>query len=137
MEFITIPCTFGIVTYGIYKLFELIICRKERIMIIEKLDSIVCANMPDMGAIFGKYNGTNISFSSLRIGSVMLGMGLGLLLGFFLSLACTHQLAEYSEMVNCSPRFLQGLVIGGSVLCCGGLGLIISYIIERNTQNKD
>ena len=137
MEFITIPCTFGIVTYGIYKLFELIICRKERIMIIEKLDSIVCANMPDMGAIFGKYRGANISFSSLRIGSVMLGMGLGLLLGFFLSLDCTHQLVEYSEMVNRSPRFLQELVIGGSILCCGGLGLIISYIIERNTQNKD
>ena len=137
MEFITIPCTFGIVTYGIYKLFELIICRKERIMLLEKLDSFACANFPDLSAVFGKYRGANISFSSLRIGSVMLGMGLGLLLGFFLSLDCTHQLVEYSEMVNRSPRFLQELVIGGSILCCGGLGLIISYIIERNTQNKD
>ena len=30
MDFITIPLTFGIVTYGIYKLFELFVCKKER-----------------------------------------------------------------------------------------------------------
>ncbi|MBR5277048.1 MAG: hypothetical protein IKU35_07945 [Bacteroidaceae bacterium] len=137
MEFITIPLTFGIVTYGIYKLFELIICRKERIMLLEKLDSFACANIPDLSAVFGKYRGANISFTSLRVGSVMFGVGLGLMLGFFITVAFTNELGHWSQTFGYSSRFLQNLIIGGSVLLCGGLGLIVSYIIERNTQNKD
>lgn len=137
MEFITIPLTFGIVTYGIYKLFELIICRKERIMLLEKLDSFACANIPDLSAVFGKYRGANISFTSLRVGSVMLGMGLGLLLGFFIAITFTNEMGSWSNMAHRDPRVLQDFILGGSVLLCGGLGLIISYIIERITQNKN
>ena len=32
MDFISIPLTFGIVTYGIYSLFELFVHKKERLM---------------------------------------------------------------------------------------------------------
>ena len=38
MDFITVPLIFGIVTYGIYKLFELFVCKKERLIIIEKIN---------------------------------------------------------------------------------------------------
>ena len=38
MDFITIPLTFGIVTYGIYKLFELFVCKKERLFLLEKIN---------------------------------------------------------------------------------------------------
>ena len=37
MDFITIPLVVGIITLGIYKLFELFACRRERITLIEKL----------------------------------------------------------------------------------------------------
>ena len=37
MDFITIPLVVGTITLGIYKLFELFVCRKERIAMIEKL----------------------------------------------------------------------------------------------------
>ena len=37
MDFITAPLIVGIITLGIYKLFELFACRRERITLIEKL----------------------------------------------------------------------------------------------------
>ena len=37
MDFITIPLVVGTITLGIYKLFELFVCKKERIAMIEKL----------------------------------------------------------------------------------------------------
>ena len=37
MDFIMIPLVVGIITYGIYSFFELIVRRKERIMFIEKI----------------------------------------------------------------------------------------------------
>ena len=36
MDFILIPTIIGIITYGIYKLFELFVRKKERLNIIEK-----------------------------------------------------------------------------------------------------
>ena len=41
MDFIMVPLIFGIVTYGIYSLFELFVHKKERLMIIEKLSEKV------------------------------------------------------------------------------------------------
>jgi len=38
MDFISIPVTFGIVAFFIYKFFELLICRKERLAIVDKID---------------------------------------------------------------------------------------------------
>ena len=35
MDFITIPLVVGTITLGIYKLFELFVCKKERIAMIE------------------------------------------------------------------------------------------------------
>ena len=37
MDFIMVPLIMGIITLGIYKLFELFVCRRERMAIIEKL----------------------------------------------------------------------------------------------------
>ena len=38
MDFIMVPAVMTIITLGIYKLFELFVCKKERIMLIEKMD---------------------------------------------------------------------------------------------------
>ena len=37
MNFIMVPAIMAIITVGIYKLFELFVCKKERLMIIEKM----------------------------------------------------------------------------------------------------
>ena len=35
MDFIMVPAVMTIITLGVYKLFELFVCKKERIMLIE------------------------------------------------------------------------------------------------------
>ena len=37
MDFIMVPAIMAIITVGIYKLFELFVCKKERLMLIEKM----------------------------------------------------------------------------------------------------
>ena len=43
MDFIMVPLIMGIITLGIYKLFELFACRRERMAIIEKLGDKISA----------------------------------------------------------------------------------------------
>ena len=40
LDFITLPLIVGIITLGIYRLFELMIRRKERLKIIEKIEDV-------------------------------------------------------------------------------------------------
>ena len=69
MDFITIPLTFGIVTYGIYKLFELFVCKKERLIILEKSPPFLGLPHPLSGKNAARlkpapsYNSTAIAFS--------------------------------------------------------------------------
>ena len=48
MDFIMVPTIMAIITLGIYKLFELFVCKKERLLLIEKMgDKFV----PDLSLI--------------------------------------------------------------------------------------
>ena len=60
-----------------------------------------------------------IPAGALKIGCLLLGLGLGLLFGFMLT-----RITEISFQT-------REIVYGGSVLCFGGLGLIVSFVVER------
>ena len=80
MDFIMVPAVMTIITLGVYKLFELFVCKKERIMLIEKMDER--GLLPQMDT--PKLRGSSFSFSALKIGCLLAGMGLGLLLGYLI-----------------------------------------------------
>ena len=82
MDFITTPLTTAIVFYFIYRLFELFVRRSERMMYISKMRDNCPANLrlPDL---WPRRMG---SFSALRAGCLILGLGLGLLLAELLHL---------------------------------------------------
>lgn len=44
MDFIAVPVVIGIVFYGVYKLFELFVCKSERLKIIDKLGDKLSAS---------------------------------------------------------------------------------------------
>ena len=81
MDFITTPLTTAIVFYFIYRLFELFVRRSERMMYISKMRDNCPANLrlPDL---WPRRMG---SFSALRAGCLILGLGLGLLVAFFIN----------------------------------------------------
>lgn len=61
-----------------------------------------------------------IPAGALKVGCLLLGLGAGLLFGFMLT--------RITEIQSYDTR---SAVYGGSVLVFGGLGLIVSFIVER------
>ena len=90
MDFIMVPLIMGIITLGIYKLFELFACR---------------------------------------------GIGLGLLIGFFI---CASAIPDYlaTSDLSWNARQIVGIVYGSSVLLFGGAGLITAFLIENKMNKK-
>ena len=134
MNFIMIPLVTGIVTLGIYKFFELLICRRERREIIEKLEPgslIDYLKLVPMGLRTGATIRTasetapGIPSGALKAGCLLLGLGAGLLFGFMLT-----------RMTEIQSYDTRSAVYGGSVLVFGGLGLIVSFIVERALSRR-
>lgn len=134
MDFIMVPLVVGIITLGIYKLFELFARRKERMLIIEKLGdklepSLVNGGMPIPVQITGKS-----SFGALKAGSLLVGVGLGLLIGF---LILSLSLPSIDAMGSHNYSGIVSIVYGSSVLLFGGLGLLVAFFVEMKTTNKN
>ncbi len=133
MDFITVPAVMTIITLGVYKLFELFVCKKERIMLIEKMDERGMLPRSDFPKLYGE--NLSFSFSALKIGCLLAGMGLGLLLGY---LICYMTMPEY--LINGDNgyfyRKVSSIVYGACVLGFGGAGLIIAFITELKLNKK-
>ena len=82
MGYITGWIVVGIITLGIYKLFELFVGKKERLTMIEKLgdklDPSMLGNRLSLPLPVGTpfMSSSPISFSALKFGCLLLGMGL-------------------------------------------------------------
>ena len=126
-NFIIPPLVFGIVTLGIYKLFELFVCREERLTIIEKMGEKFTPGMLEHKINFSSIG--NSSFYALKWGCLLMGLGLGLLTAFAI---------HYNFQDFVSKQWdIQSMVYGASVLMFGGLGLLIAVLIElKINKNK-
>ena len=94
MDFIMVPAIMAIITVGIYKLFELFVCKKERLMLIEKMGD---KYEPDVASIPRFHS--NYSFSALKIGCLLLGMG------FFIHIVIWFRLFTDILTNRCSLKF--------------------------------
>ncbi|MDR2496137.1 MAG: hypothetical protein LBD21_03330 [Tannerellaceae bacterium] len=137
LEFIFVPVVVGIVVTGVYGLFELYARRKERLMIIEKLGEKL-----DPAAVTGKLKLSSsmpfFSFSALKVGSLLSGIGLGLLVGFIInaSLWSSGLYTRHSD----GSRYMHEMpeiVYGASVLLFGGISLIVAFVIELKLAKKE
>lgn len=119
----------GILWIVIYKIFELFVGRRERIMVIDKLtpeglkEKLLHNNMNLIGG----------SYSVLRLGCLAIGVGLGLLLGFFLEVSMrSGQARVYIDDMDT----LVSIIYGASVLLCGGIGLLAAWVVEIVRERK-
>ena len=120
---ITAISVVGIVIWGTYRLFELFARKKERMAIIEKIDKLDTLDFK--GDLNLPLCNSNTRFGSLRIALLFIGIGLGCLLG--LILASIFELANYET---------QGVLYFSTIAVFGGLGLLISYLIEMKGTKK-
>ena len=126
MDFISVPLVVGIVCAGIYGLFELFVRKRERLAIIEKIGDKLDASAFD-GKLGLPHYMRNFSFSSLKAGCLLAGIGLGLLVGFIINM-CMATNSYYDD--GWYRHEVAGTAYGASVLLFGGIGLIIAFVIE-------
>ncbi len=127
MDFIMVPAVIGIITLGIYKLFELFVRKKERLMIIDKIGDKLTPEILS-GKIDFSTNIPKLSSSALKFGCLFMGLGIGMLVAF----AVHYNFADFME----SSFQIRSAVYGSCVLLFGGLGLLIAFIVELKVSKK-
>ena len=127
MDFIMVPAVMGIITLGIYKLFELFVRKKERLMIIDKIGDKLTPEILS-GKIDFSTNIPKFSSLALKFGCLFMALGIGMLVAF----AVHYNFADFME----SSYQIRSAVYGSCVLLFGGLGLLIAFIVELKVSKK-
>ena len=134
MEFIVVPVVCGIFVLGFYKLFELFVCKKERLAIIEKMGEKFTPDMlenkiklPSVG---------NLSFSALKFGCLFVGLGLGLLAAYLICVTTIDGYVARNADWNWEVKQTISVIYGACVLLFGGVGLLTSFLIELKISKK-
>ncbi|MGL5705644.1 MAG: DUF6249 domain-containing protein [Tannerellaceae bacterium] len=122
-DFLTPPLVTFVIFYSIYCIFDLFVRRKERMEIIERMGDKLDPDL--LKPSFGFKGKINFSFSSLKLGALLTGIGLGIFVG---SILCVFG--------NPQSNALTQSIMGGSLLLFGGLGLIVAFVIELKMSNK-
>ncbi len=133
-DFIMAPAIIGICVYGFYKFVELLAHRKERLLMVEKISEISAASDVNIDKIFGEHSG-NSRFVSMRLGAILLGVGVGLLIGFIISNSIfgTDYL-DFQERGYYVIRGNIGLIYGSSTLIFGGISLLLCFFFEQKCR---
>ncbi len=135
------------VAFFIYKWFELIILKKERMNIIQRLEGeslMEYAKRIPIGLGRGNTVGADAvcaekihpvqpQAKGLRWGMLMLGIGLGAFMGVLF----VYDIDIRSFENIYSPRYMCELIVGAWIILGGGVGLVLAFIIERIMYKKE
>lgn len=118
------------ITYGIYKLFDLFVRRKERMAIIEKFSVGECMlTPPDVTKWFPS---PAPKFGALRIGLLLIGVGLGMCVGAYMNSYLDIEMRKAQVFFDHGEVFYLA-----SMMFFGGLALVIAYLIEQKNCKKE
>jgi lipoprotein signal peptidase len=120
-EIIIVPALF----ITIYMVIELFVHRQERLRILEKVTG---TQSPDITSMLN--NNSSFSFTGLRFGCLLVGLGIGLLCAFFIYYYLPESRNLHGYWFSSSTLSLACL------LTFGGIGLLVSYFIERKDKKK-
>ncbi|MDE7110838.1 MAG: hypothetical protein K2O38_02935 [Muribaculaceae bacterium] len=128
-------CIVAIVSGAIYKVIELLVHRKERLRLIEKITELppelVADKLSGLNGIQSLFDrdavtdGGSSRFVSLRWGCLACGVGLGMLISG-ICMASTPSINWH----------IRDMVVGGSVLLSGAIGLIVAFVVEYRLRTE-
>ena len=131
MDFLVVPLNMLIVFGTIYKLFDLFVRKQERLLVINKITEISKVDLRNIDIRMGSKSNW-----AIRIWALMIGVGLGLFIGFFFNGMFTN--GHYWRGEDFRGYWpLAELVYGSCVCFFGGIALLIAYAVERSNQKKD
>lgn len=124
MDFLVGPIVVATLCYFLYKILQLYGCRRERIMMIEKLELL-----PKNCEISGlNYGSSDFRFVSLRWGAIIFGLGLGMLVAYLISMLNVSTM--YADGYNYILNNAIEVVYAACTLLGGGLGLLTAFFVE-------
>ena len=132
-----VPLVVFIVFAGVYKLFELFVRRKERMMWVDKLGDRMASGEAELKADFSIREYRDNSFVGLKIACLLLGIGAGMLAGFLIIHYCRATIDTYSNVAGMVYESnVAGMVYGACMFIFGGLGLLIAFFQEMKYRKK-
>lgn len=134
MDFISVPVVCGIFVLGFYKLFELFVCKKERLAIIEKMGEKFSPDMLENKINLSSVG--NVSFSALKFGCLFMGLGLGLLMAYLICTTTIENYATPNADWGWEVRQTVSVIYGACVLLFGGIGLLSAFLVELKISKK-
>ena len=133
----------AILTWGVYRIFELYVRRKERMSIIEMLkNNLEIKNLGDQLNL-PLFGGQKLpSTWPLRGSLLMIGIGIGLIVGFVIETLVTESMNpgfdNYGHYVRNNIYRTVDTIYLACVSVFGGIGLLIAYFIEqKNSKNNN
>ena len=121
----------GFIVLGIYKIFELFVRQKERLLLIEKLPAIVNKDLTEIN--LPSFGSSNSGSWALKISLLLIGIGLGSLIAFFITIQIGIVLKSWDMPFMNNDKELVRLA---SIAFFGGLGLFSAYLIESKQAKK-
>jgi hypothetical protein len=142
MNGITAICIVGTIVLGIYKLFELLVKRKERMAIIEKWSALLNNDEVSQSINIPAINWGKQDYGSwpLRISLLLMGVGLGCMIAFFIEYNIFNSFsgANIEDWhVRETMHQTQFVLYFSFITVFGGLGLLIAYLIEMKQAKKN
>jgi len=136
MNFFEGPLIVGIICYFTYMLFELFVRRGERMKLLDLFEKNLFpteSSLPkiEFNAFIPRFN--KKTFTSLRVGCLLVGLGFGLFVGLLICIMI-HEGLNTQDHWRRSEFF--SVAYGSCVLFFGGLGLLIAYVIESVSKKK-
>lgn len=138
MDEVFIVC---IVFYFIYLMLSLFARRKERMMLIEKISELKDVKLSNIHLDYAN------KYAWLHVGCCLCGVGLGILVAFFIELNVAS--SGIIKSIDYSISFSHSIYpeyagIGRSVAACysaciclfGGIGLVASFITANKLESK-
>ncbi|MCH5335493.1 MAG: hypothetical protein J1D86_06815 [Alistipes sp.] len=118
----------GFLFLAVYKIIELLVHRRERIMLVEKLEKLDGAAFDLLRQNFGRRDESS-SYWPLRIGALLVGLGFGILVS--LLIIYLYPRNDFREWQIFS--YLQSF----GVLMGAGLGLLAAFVFEFKHKHKE
>ncbi|GHU88507.1 hypothetical protein FACS1894155_03500 [Bacteroidia bacterium] len=132
----------GIITLGVYRLFELFVKKKERLAIIDKLVGGISSGEIKEALNFPMFGKIGFSYSSwaLKISLLMIGVGLGAIIAFFIQYQVIGDLLLQNHgdwEIRRNLHGFQEIIYLSCIAIFGGIGLLSAYLIELKQRDKD
>ena len=117
----------------IYKLFELYARRRERLLVLDKIEVLGKAEWSGKKLQLPGFS--SFSFSALKGGCLLIGLGLGIFIAFLIcSLGFDLYAPGNDSFLNMK---IETVIYSASVLLFGGIGLLAAFVLELRMERKE